>query len=137
MSANSSTALISMMKRFSMSLLLILIFNISCAKAFESGNPTESSEPEIRSALCDLEKRDFVNAQRRIEAVLKSDPDNISAQKVFLGILAREIKPGDRSAENIALIKKTIEAYNQALKNSRVSREDKQQIDRYVAFLYG
>ena len=71
MSANSSTALTSMMKRFSMSLLLILIFNISCAKAFESGNPTESSEPEIRAALCDLEKRDFVNAQKRIEAILK------------------------------------------------------------------
>ena len=89
MSANSSTALTSMMKRFSMSLLLILILSISYAKGLESGQSAESSEPEIRAALCDLEKRDFVNAQKRIEAVLKSDPDNISAQKVFLGILAR------------------------------------------------
>src|SRR5439155_10501961 len=119
-----------------MSLLLILIFNISCAKAVESGNPTESSEPEIRAALCDLEKRDFVNAQKRIEAILKLEPDNIYAQKISLSILARQIKSGDRSAENIALIKRAIEAYNQALKNSHFTHEDKQQIDRYVASLY-
>ena len=141
MSANSrnsaGAALTSRIQSWSVALMLILIFHLSWARALASSNPTESSEPEIRAALCDLEKRDFVNAQKRIEAVLKSDPDNISAQKVFLGILAREIKPGDRSAENIALIKKTIEAYNQALKNSHVRREDKQQIDRYVAFLYG
>src|SRR5947199_1894536 len=136
MSANSSTALTSMMKRFSMSLLLILIFNISCAKAVESGNPTESSEPEIRAALCDLEKRDFVNAQKRLEAILKLEPDNIYAQKISLSILAGQIKSGDRSAENIALIKRAIEAYNQALKNSHFTHEDKQQIDRYVVSLY-
>ena len=136
MSANSSTALTSMMKRVSKSLLLIVIFNISCAKAVESGNPTESSEPEIRAALCDLEKRDFVNAQKRIEAILKLEPDNIYAQKISLSILAGHIKSGDRSAENIALIKRAIEAYNQALKNSHFTHEDKQQIDRYVASLY-
>lgn len=135
-SGNSeSTALASGMRRSSVALMLILIFN-GHPKALHKHNQAKSSESEIRAALCDLEKHDFANAEKRIEAILKSDPNNIYAQKVFLAILARQIKLGDRSAENLALIKKTIEAYNQALKNSRFKTEDKQKIDRYVASLY-
>jgi hypothetical protein len=53
-----------------------------------------------------------------------------------IGILAKQIKPGDTSAENIALVRKTIEAYSQGRKNPRFTAEEKTNVDRYVMILY-
>jgi hypothetical protein len=118
--------------------LVILMLLDGCAKAAlqTQGSIKPSIEQEIRAALCDLEKSDFINAQKRMDAVLKSDPENIYAQKVLLGILTKSIKMGDSSPENKARIKSAIEALNQATKNPKFTPEQKSAIDRYVITLY-
>jgi len=117
-------------------LLLIVIFKSGDANTFQGSNSAQSSEPEIRAALCDLEKHDYVDALKKTEAILKTEPGNMYARKVWLGILTRQIRPGDRSIESLALIKKTIDAYSQARRDLRFNVEDTQQIDRKIIFLY-
>ena len=90
------------------------------------------AEQEIRAALCELEQHDYVAAQARLERVLDADSGNIYARKVLLGLLAREIKPGDNSPPNIAFIRKAIEGYSRAAKNSQFSAKEKRQIERYL-----
>jgi hypothetical protein len=116
---------------------LLIVFINGWGKTLQKvDSATPSAEQEIRSALCDLEKRDFVNAQRKIDTILKSDPENIYAQKFSLGILVKQIKLGDTSAENLALVRKAIEAYSGARKNPRFTEEERAGIDRLVIILY-
>ena len=107
------------------------------AKGSQPPVAKESAEGEIRSALCDLEKRDFETAQKRIRAVLATDPENIYAQKILLGILDAAIKFGDSSDQNKARIRTAIEAYDQASKRSAFTAAEKNDLDRYVILLYG
>lgn len=96
-----------------------------------------SGEQDIRAALCDLDQRAYVLAQQRLERLLKSDPKNVNAQKLLLASLAEQIKPGDKSPENIALIRKSILAYQEALNNPLFNAEEKGRIDRFLVSLYG
>jgi len=96
-----------------------------------------SAEQEMRAALCDMDKRDYASAQKRLERLLQSDPKNIYAEKLLLGSLAEQIKPGDKSPGNIALIRKAIEGYQQAMNNPQFTSEEKRRIDRFLVALYG
>jgi len=117
-------------------LTLILICVHACARHQAQNAPKISTEQQIWAALCDLEKGDPINAQKKIEAVLKSDPENFYARKVFLCILERRIKPGDNSPENIVQIRKGIEGHSQAMKNPQFTSEEKVKIDTYLVTLY-
>ena len=101
------------------------------------GSVKSSAEQEIRAALCDLDKRDYASVQKRLEQVLQSDPKNTYAWKVLLGNLAEQIKPGDKSPGNIALIRKLIEACQQAMNNAQFTSAEKGRIDQFLVSLYG
>jgi hypothetical protein len=109
----------------------------TCARGVNSKQSASgSAEPQIRAALCDLEKRDYATAQKRMEQVLQSDSKNIYAQKVFLGILTQQVKPGDQSPENVARVTNAIEGYQQALSNAQFTADEKRQMDSYLISLY-
>ena len=93
-------------------------------------------EQAIRAALCDMDKRDYGTAQKKLEQILQSDPKNIYAQKLLASALASETKIGQESTENATVARKAIEAYQRVLNNPQVSAEEKAQIDRYMLSLY-
>jgi hypothetical protein len=97
----------------------------------------QSREQEIRAALCDLDKGDFDNAQKKIEAVITLNPDNIDAQKVLLGILTKRIKVGDKSDQNKIHIRTAIDAYTKALGNPKFTASEKAGIDDDTMILFG
>ena len=80
---------------------VIILLNLSlCMSAVACGVPQGSStksvaEQEIRAALCEIDQQAYGLAQKRIERLLQSDPANLDARKVLLGILAAQIKPGE------------------------------------------
>jgi hypothetical protein len=120
-----------MMKIAAVSLAMILLCTNACAKGKQQaqGPPRSSTEQEIRAALCDLDKGDYASAQKRMERVLQSDSKSIYAEKVLLFSLSSQIKPGDKSAESIALIRKAIEACQQAMNNPQFTPEEKSRMD--------
>jgi hypothetical protein len=123
------------MKRILVSLIPISVLLIGCAIARPT-NAVKSTEQEIRAALCELERNDFVNSQNTIRTVLKSEPENVYAHKILLGILTRVIKFGDSSAENKTRVKTAIDAYDQARNSAVFTPKEKTSIDRYLLFLY-
>src|SRR6266496_1118085 len=130
---------VNQMRRAIVALSMLLLCGNGCAKVVpsEQGSVKSAAEQEIRAALCDMDKRDYASAQKKLERVLQSDPKNLYARKVLLGSLAQQIKPGDKSAENIALIRKAIEAYQQAMNNPQFTSEEKSRMDHYAVLLYG
>jgi hypothetical protein len=72
-----------------------------------------------------------------MERLLQSNPADLNARKVLLGILAAQIKPGDTSPENIALIRKAIDAYQEVLPNPQLNADEKGRIDKFLVHLYG
>jgi hypothetical protein len=123
--------------------LATLINLYLCVGALGGGVPRQQSpvksaaEQEIRAALCEIDRGAYVPAQQRIERLLQTDPKNLDARKVLLGIFAEEIKPGDNSPENIALIRKAIAAYQEALNNPQFNAEERARIDKFLILLYG
>ncbi len=126
-----------------MRVALVTLINLSlcvgtlagCARQQRSAQ--SAAEREIRAALCEIDQHAYTSAQARIEHLLQSDPTNLEARKVLLGILAAQIKPGDTSAENITLIRKAIAAYQDALTSLQLNADEKDRVDRFVMFLYG
>ena len=117
---------------------MLLLCVPACAQGLRSEQTStkHSTEQEIRASLCDMDKRDYGTAQKKLEGVLQSDPKNIYAQKLLASALDSEIKIGDESTKNIALVKKTIEAYQRLLNNPQISANEKARIDQHVLFLY-
>jgi hypothetical protein len=102
------------------------------------GSSTKTAaEQEIRAALCEIDQHAYGLAQQRIERLLQSDPANLDARKVLLGILAAQIKPGDTSPENIALIRKATDGYQEVLPNPQLTDTEKRRIDDFLVLLYG
>lgn len=122
---------------------VITLINLSlCMSAVAcgilQGSSTKSAaEQEIRAALCEIDQHAYGLAQQRIERLLQSDPANLDARKVLLGILAAQIKPGDTSPENIALIRKATDGYQEVLPNSQLTDTEKRRIDDFLVLLYG
>lgn len=118
--------------------VLLLSINVCAKSACPQQDSTKSSaEQEIRAALCDMDSGDFATAEKRLEKVLQSDPKNIYAQRLLLGMITRQVKLGDKSPENIALARKAIEASQRALNNPQFSSKEKAGIDRQILLLYG
>ena len=102
----------------------------------EQDSTKNSIEQEIRAALCDMDRRDYGTARQRFERVLQTDAKNIYALKLLAAALAGQIKIGDESAGNIALVKNAIEAYQRVWNSPQISAEEKSQSDRYLLSLY-
>jgi hypothetical protein len=123
------------------SFVLVATFLLCIAASPESTRRAHSStktstEEEIRAALCEIEKSDYPTAQARIEKALQSDPKNIYAQRLLPGLMDAQIKPRDKSPENIAQLRKTVEAYQRAINNPQVSASEKELVDKYLLSLY-
>ena len=86
--------------------------------------------------LCDIDRRDYQLAQKKLERLLQSDPKNIQARKILLHVEAKQIKRDDKSPENMALIRKVIEGYTEALNTFQLTAEEKQQADKSLFYLY-
>lgn len=102
----------------------------------EQDSAKNSIQQEIRAALCDIDKHDYLSAQKKLEQVLQSDPRNIHAQKLLASALASELRIGQESIENATVARKAIEAYQRVLNSPQLSAEEKAQIDRYLLSLY-
>ena len=102
----------------------------------EQASTKNSIEQEIRAVLCDLDKRDYGAAQKRLQQILQSDPKNIYAQKLLASTLANEIKIGDQSAANVSVVRNAIAAYQRVLNSPQISAEEKTRIDQFVLSLY-
>ena len=121
---------------------IILISLSLCVSTVASCGRKQSStksatEQEIRAAFCEIDQHAYGVSQQRIERLLQTDPANLDARKILLGILAAQIKPGDTSPENIALIRKAIDAYQEILPNPQLTADEKPRIDSFLMFLYG
>jgi hypothetical protein len=93
-------------------------------------SPKSSAAQEIRAALCDIDSGDFATAQKRLERVLQSDSRNLGAQRLLVVALTKQVKPGDKSPENIALDRKATaarersEVLSAALEKTRKAKGD-------------
>jgi len=127
------------MKRTVFAIAILLVCSGACAEGMQSEQDSRkhSAEEEIRAALCDLDKGDYASAQKTVERLLQTDLKNIYARKLLLFSLAAQIKPGDKSPGNIALIRKAIEACNQGMKSSQFTSEEKRSSDSFLVSFYG
>jgi len=96
-----------------------------------------SVEPELRAALCEIDRKEYDAANKRLQRLLHSDPNNADGQKLVLASLSGAIKPGDRSTENLARIRTAIAAYQQAMTSLQLTASEKDRLDRYIPLLYG
>jgi hypothetical protein len=117
---------------------ILLLCVPTCARRLLPGQSStkNSVELEIRAALCDMDRRDFAPAQRKLEQVLQADPRNIYAQKLLASALASEIKIGEESTKNATVARKAVEAYERIWNNPQTSADEKARIDQYVLLLY-
>jgi tetratricopeptide (TPR) repeat protein len=117
---------------------MLLPYAQAGAQSVRSGQAAteNSAEHEIHAALCDIDKRDYASAEKKLERLLQSDPKNIYAQKLLPSTLAAQIKIGQESADNATVARKAIEAYQRVSNNPKISGEERVQIDRYVLILY-
>lgn len=118
-------------------LLNLFLCTTACRAVPRQDSAKNSAEQEIRAALCEIDQHSYAAAQQRVERLLQADSKNVYARKLLLGILARQIKPDDKSPENIALIRAAINAYQEALSNPQLTKEDKVQIDKSLIDFYG
>jgi tetratricopeptide (TPR) repeat protein len=117
----------------------MLLFCVQvCAQRLRSEQEStkNSTEQELRAALCDMDKRDYASAQKKLEQVLQTDPGNIYAQKLLASTLANEIKIGEDSAQNSETARRAIEAYQRVSNNPKTSAAEKTEIDHFVLSLY-
>src|SRR5215510_5968359 len=116
-------------------LATVLVFTSACAHAQQQSKTSTSTE-QIHSVLCAIDQNNYEAAQKTLEQLLASDPKNSNYQKALLGIQMRQVKRDDHSAQNVALINKTIEGYNQALRNLQLTADEKRSADKSVGFLH-
>ena len=124
------------MKRAATFLVAALLFTSACARAHQLSQ-TQTPTEQIHSVLCAIDQNNYEGAQKTLKQLLASDPKNANYQKALLGVQARQVKRGDHSAQNVALIRKTIEGYNQALKNIQLTTDERRRIDASLFLLYG
>jgi hypothetical protein len=93
-------------------------------------------DPEIRKALCQIRNKDYTGAQKTIDGVLLSDPQNLYARRLVPGIVSYQIRKNDRSPQNIAMIRRAIDAFRTFSKGG-VSIDDQERSDYEIVSLAG
>lgn len=92
-------------------------------------------EKEIRTILCEIETGNYLNAQSNLEKILQKEPRNIFANRLLPGIFSHQI-PRKDSPQRIAQIRKSIEAFEKALKILQVSAKERSDVNAYILELY-
>jgi hypothetical protein len=123
------------MKRPVEFLVAIVICASACARAQQQSTTTTPAD-QIHSVVCAIDQKNYAAAQKLLEQLLTSDPKNASYQKALLGVQLRQVKENDQSAGNVALTRKTIDGYNQALKNLQLTTDERRRVDTSLIFLY-
>ena len=113
-----------------------LLFTSACARA-QQASQTSMTKEQIYSVLCAIDQNRYEAAQKTLEQLLAADPKNADYQKALVGVQARQVKRGDHSEQSVALIKKTIEGYDRALKSLQLTTDERRQIDKSLTDLYG
>src|SRR5262249_54948941 len=126
-----------MMRKIFVASTMLRLFGVACTNSSVTAQRSNlSEEQEVRAALCDIDGHNYEAAQKKLERVLQSDPNNIYARKILLHVEAKQIKPDDKSPENIALIRKVIKGYTEALKTLQFTPEEKRQVDSSILLFY-
>lgn len=121
------------MKKYLPILIALSCFS-SCAQT-STTNP-DSVNQEIRGVQCQIANKDFSGAQTNLEKILQKDAANIFARRLLPGVLAKQVKKDDKSAENVARIRKAIDSYQQSLNTLKVSPKERAYVNLYVIDLY-
>lgn len=121
------------MKKVLVPILMFLLGIFACSGRpfFGQDSAAGFAEKELRAALCDMAEGEYAVAQSRVERVLESEPHNVYAQRLLPGLMAGQIRPNDKSPENLALIRKTMTAYQQALNNLQSSTQERESVDKF------
>src|SRR6266436_6334874 len=126
-----------MIRKIFIASTMLLLFAGACANSkLPAQSSTNTSGEEIRAALCDIDRRDYQSAQKKLQLLLQSDPKNLNARKALLGVEARQIKPDDKSPENLALIRKVIEGHTELLNTFQFTADEKRQVDSSLLSFY-
>jgi len=118
-----------------MFLATVLLCTSACARSHQVSKPPTPTE-QIQAVLCAIDQKSYEAAEKTLEQLLASDPKNANYQKALLGVQGRQVKRDDHSAQNVVLIKKVIEGYNQALKNLQLTTDERRWVDSSLLFLY-
>src|SRR3954469_7956079 len=113
---------------------LTLLIGI-CISSVAGQTPISKSDVEIRTALCQIRNKDYQGAEKTINAVLETEPQNLYARRLAPGIVSYQIRKKDKSPENIARIRKATAAFRSFSKGPDVSKEDQDSADYEVVSL--
>ncbi|PYS72822.1 MAG: hypothetical protein DMF69_06715 [Acidobacteria bacterium] len=112
--------------------VLVLTLTAACT----SGQQTAQKTTTIATVLCEIDQKDYQSAEKNLESLRVADPKNFDLQKLLAAVRGKMIESGDKSAENIARIRKAIESYNQLLADTRLSADDKNLVDKAIVDFY-
>src|SRR5215218_7530827 len=119
-------------------ILTLFLFAV-CISSSAAQQPAAaaSSDIEIRKALCQIRNKDYLGAQKTIDAVVRAEPQNLYARRLAPGIIGFQIKKNDRSPQNIAIIRRAIAAYASFSKSPGISEKDQEHTDYEIVSLAG
>ena len=113
------------MKTSSIGLVILSLLTSACT----SGQQTVQKPSTITAVFCDIDQKDYQSAEKKLESLREADPKNFDLQKLLAGVQGKMIKKDDKSAENIARVRKAIASYNQLLNDGRLSTSEKKDVD--------
>src|SRR5262244_3780170 len=99
-------------------LIMLLVLSTSCTRSQQAAqNASGKTTDVIRAAFCDMDKGDYESALRKIEPLSVANPKDLHVRELLLVIQGKMIKQDDKSPQNIALVRKTIDGYSELLKD--------------------
>ena len=116
-------------------LVLIAVF-ASCGFPIESQTLPDSTDREIRAALCEIKNGDSAKAQNALERILAQEPNNIYSHRLLPGTLADQIIKGNNTQANIERIRKAIDAYSKFSQNEMFSKDERLWANNLIPNLY-
>ncbi len=129
---------------FTFVLLVVPFLSVqSCAQGPDESNAAAEvtsdtpAEREIRAGYCDYQRKNYAGAQSHFSKALELDPDQKDAPFLIATMLERQVKPGDKSAANIALARQAIAGYQKTIGNPLSDSARKEEADKAMLRLYG
>jgi len=120
------------MKTSFMGILILSLLTSACT----SGQQTAQNPSTIAAVFCDIDQKNYESAEMKLESLHESDPKNVDLQKLLAAVKGKMIKSGDKSAENVARVRKAIASYNELLNDARLSANEKKLVDSAIMNFY-
>ena len=111
---------------------ILILFSSAVLMSGQEVAPTDT----IRAVFCDIDQHDYPSATHKLQSLLDSDQRNPAMRKLLVAVQMRMIKENDKTPENLAVIRKTIEGYKGLLRDLQLKLEEKKQFDSSILELY-